>query len=130
MIRVTQDSVIAPVRVLTVDDQRTFLDAAHELIAATPGFECVGSASCGEEAIEQTKQLRPDLVLMDVRMPGIGGIEAARQIASRGLAAVVVLITADEPPGDIPGGTATEVIPKRQLTRKLLTQLWQDHSQL
>jgi DNA-binding NarL/FixJ family response regulator len=123
------DSGIAAVRVLIVDDQPTFHDVVRELIAATPGFEWIGSASCGEDGIEQTERLCPDLVLMDVRMPGIGGIEAARQIASRGLPAVVVLITAGELPTDIPGGTATEIVPKRHLTRKLLKRLWEAHRQ-
>jgi len=123
------DSAAAPVRVLIVDDQRPFHEAAQALIAATPGFEWIGGASCGEEAVEWTERLRPDLVLMDVRMPGIGGIEAARQIAARGLPAIVVLVTAGELPGEIPGGTATKIVAKRALTRRVLTRLWEDHSQ-
>ncbi len=123
------DSAIASVRVLTVDDQPTFHDAAHALIAATPGFEWIGSATCGEEAIEQTERLRPDLVLMDVRLPGIGGIEAARQITSRRLPAVVVLVTAGELPSDIPGEKATGIVLKRNLTRNVLRDLWADLGQ-
>lgn len=119
----------APVRVLTVDDQPTFHDAAHTLIAATAGFEWIGSASCGEDGVRQTERLEPDLVLMDVRMPGIGGTEAARQIASRGLPAIVVLVTAEESLSDIPGGTGAEIVPKRHLTRKLLKRLWDDRSE-
>lgn len=121
------DSATGPVRVLIVDDQPIFHDAAHALVAATPGFEWIGSASCGEEGIEQAERLRPDLVLMHTRMPGIGGIEAARQIASRGLPAVVVLITAGELPSDVPGCPPTEIVPKRELSRKLLRRLWEDH---
>jgi len=86
------------VRVLVVDDQLVFRDAARAVIDATAGFEWIGGARCGEEGVEEAERLRPDLVLMDVRMPGIGGVEAARQIASRGLRAIVVLVTAEPPP--------------------------------
>jgi CheY-like chemotaxis protein len=65
--------------------------------------------SCGEEGVEKAERLRPDLVLMDVRMPGIGGIEAVRQIAARGLRAIVVLVTAGQPPSDGTRGTAAEI---------------------
>lgn len=119
------DPIIRTVRVLVVDDQPVFHDAVRALIAEMPGFECVGGASCGEEGVEQTARLWPDLVLMDVRMPGIGGIEAARRIASRGLPAVVVLCTAGEPIADPPG--VTGIFPKGQLTRKVLRRFWDDH---
>ena len=68
------------VRVLTVDDQVVFRRAARDVITATPGFEPVGDAESGEEALAEVERLRPELVLLDVRMPGIGGIEAARRI--------------------------------------------------
>lgn len=123
------ESVIPSVRVLIVDDQPTFRDAATALVAATPGFECIGCACSGEEGVELSERLRPDLVLMDVRMPGIGGIEASRQIASRGLPAVVVLITAGEIAGGLPGDVPTSIVAKRRLTRKLLMSLWEDHHQ-
>src|SRR5664279_1370494 len=108
-------SVHPPVRVLVVDDQLVFHDAAHAVIDATAGFEWIGGASCGEEGVEQAERLRPDLVLMDVHMPGIGGVEAARQIASRGLAAIVVLITAGQPSSDDGPGSATAIVPKEGL---------------
>ena len=115
------------VRVLVVDDQLAFHDVARELIDATVGFEWVGGASCGEEGVEQAERLRPDLVLMDVRMPGIGGVEAARQIASRGLAAIVVLVTAGQMPGDPSRGSAAELVPKERLCGGLLRRLWEDY---
>jgi len=90
-------SASAPVRVLIVDDQPRFHEIARELIDATVGFECVGCATCGEQGVDDAHRLHPDLVLMDVRMPGIGGVEAARRIASSDTPPVVVLITADEP---------------------------------
>src|SRR5438093_7076023 len=66
------------VRVLIVDDQAIFRRAAARMLARLPDFEVVGEAASGEASIEATPLLRPDLVLMDVHMPGIGGPEAAR----------------------------------------------------
>ncbi len=68
------------VRVLVVDDSQVFRDAAAEVVAATPGFELVAEAESGEGAIAIAELLHPDLVLIDVRMPGLGGIESARRI--------------------------------------------------
>ena len=98
------------------------------MIDATAGFEWIGGAGSGEEAIEQALHLRPDLVLMDVRMPGIGGIGAARQLASHGLPSIVVLITADEPPSDPVAGTVAEVVSKQRLNGALLRHLWEGHA--
>ncbi|MFZ0975703.1 MAG: response regulator transcription factor [Solirubrobacteraceae bacterium] len=115
------------VRVLVVDDQLAFHDAARAVIDAAAGFEWIGGASCGEEGVEQVELLRPDLVLMDVRMPGIGGIEAARQIALRGLLAIVVLVTAGQLPCDASSGAAAEIVPKEGFCGALLTRLWNDY---
>ena len=68
------------VRVLTVDDQAVFRGIAREVIDATPGFESVGEAASGEEALEAVAELEPQLVLLDVRMPGLDGIEVARRL--------------------------------------------------
>lgn len=132
--RCRQDGVVTPlgsvsptVRVLVVDDQLAFHDVAHAVIDATAGFEWIGRASCGEEGVERTEDLRPDLVLMDVRMPGIGGVEAARQIASRGLRAIVVLVTAGPLPSDGGHGGAAEIVPKEGLCGGLLRRLWEDY---
>lgn len=120
-------SVTSTVRVLVVDDQLAFHDAAHAVIDATAGFEWIGRASCGEEGVEQAESLRPDLVLMDIRLPGIGGIEAARQIASRGLRPIVVLVTAGPLPSDGRPGCAAEIVPKERLCGALLRRLWEDY---
>ena len=69
-----------PVRVLTVDDQAVFRGIAREVIDATPGFESVGEAASGEEALAAVDRLDPQLVLLDVRMPGLDGIEVARRL--------------------------------------------------
>jgi two-component system, NarL family, invasion response regulator UvrY len=120
-------SVRPTVRVLVVDDQLAFHDVARAVIDATAGFEWIGRASCGEEGVERAERLRPDLVLMDVRMPGIGGIEAARQIASRGLRAIVVLVTAGPLPSDDRRDFAAEIVPKEGLCGGLLRRLWEDY---
>ena len=65
------------VGVLGVDDQSIFLDVARDVVAATPGFRWVGSASSGEEALDAVRVLEPEFVLLDVRMPGMDGIETA-----------------------------------------------------
>jgi DNA-binding NarL/FixJ family response regulator len=70
----------APVRVLIVDDQAPFRLAAEQVVEATDGFEVVGAAASGEAAVDAARVLRPDLVLMDVHLPGIDGLEATRRI--------------------------------------------------
>lgn len=115
------------VRVLVVDDSLPFREAMHVVIDATDGFDWIGDASCGETGVEQAARLRPDLVLMDVRMPGIGGIEAARMIASRAVPTIVVLITGAELPDAVPDGTAAEILPKNRLNPPSLRRLWEQH---
>lgn len=117
----------ATVRVLVVDDHMAFHEAARAVIDATAGFEWVGGASCGEEGVEQAERLRPELVLMDVRMPGISGFEAARQIASRRLQSVVVLVTSGPPLSEGTRGCAAEVVAKERLCGDLLRGLWERH---
>src|SRR4051794_17755210 len=82
-----------PVRVLTVDDQPVFLEAARALIESTPGFELAGEARSGAEALDAVVGLAPNLILLDVRMPGLDGIETARRLAAIETDAVVVLVT-------------------------------------
>jgi adenylate cyclase len=70
----------AAVRVLVVDDQTPFREAAKLVVDATMGFEVVGEAESGEAAVELARSLEPDLVLMDVNLPAMGGMEATRRI--------------------------------------------------
>lgn len=116
------------VMVLAVDDHVAFRDLLSELIAATPGFELVGEASSGEDAIEAVQRLSPQLVLMDVAMPGIGGIAAARRILDRHHATVIVLVSVDDPrfhPGVIALGDAVASLRKQDLRPQKLTELWE-----
>jgi DNA-binding NarL/FixJ family response regulator len=85
-----------PVRVLIVDDQEPFRMAARLVVEATEGFEVVGEAETGEESVEMARELRPELVLMDVNLPGINGLEATRQILDEGDSVVVLLLSTYE----------------------------------
>lgn len=82
------------VRVLICDDQAPFRTAAHMVVEMTEGFDMIGEADTGEGAVELAHQLCPDLVLMDVNLPGIDGLEATRQVLV-GSAGTVVVGSAD-----------------------------------
>jgi DNA-binding NarL/FixJ family response regulator len=115
-----------PVTVLAVDDQEIFRRAAQRLIAATPGFEQVGEAASGPEALALAADLHPDLVLVDVRMPGMDGIETARRLADAEPDAMVVLISIEEvsqlPSSVLSVGAA--FMRKRDLSTRSLRELW------
>ena len=80
------------VRVIIVDDQKPFRMAARDVVEVTGGFEVVGEAESGEESVELAERLRPDLVLMDLNLPGIDGLEATRRIHAAGEKHIVVLM--------------------------------------
>ena len=71
------------IRVLVVDDHRAFRAACSKSLAAIPGIDVVGEAADGDEAVRLAVQLQPDVVLMDVVMPILNGVEATRQIVER-----------------------------------------------
>lgn len=82
-----------PLRVLVADDHPLFRDGLRTLLGSTPEAELVGEASTGEEAVYLAAELQPDVVLMDVQMPGMGGIEAIRRIASESPHVRVLVVT-------------------------------------
>ena len=86
-------SPTSPVGVLIVDDQAPFRRAARAVVTATPGFEVIGEAVSGEEAVDLTDDLGPGLVLMDINLPGINGIEATRRIRAAHPEVVTVLLS-------------------------------------
>ncbi len=91
---------MAAVRVLVVDDQEPFRRAMASVVAETDGFVVVGVVGSGEESLAHVAALRPDLVLMDVNLPGIDGLEATRRLLSGGSPPVVLLLsTYDEEAG-------------------------------
>lgn len=84
------------VRILVVDDHPLFREGVVHSLADEPDFEVIADASSGEEAIELVGRLRPDLVLLDVTMPGIGGIAAAARIAVASPTVGIVMLTVSE----------------------------------
>ncbi|HEX8362854.1 MAG TPA: response regulator transcription factor [Longimicrobium sp.] len=81
------------IRVLLVDDHAVLRAGLEALLGLEPDLEVVGKASTGEEAIERVGAVRPDVVIMDLGMPGMGGLEATRQIAASGGSARVLVLT-------------------------------------
>ena len=115
------------VRVLVVDDQRPFRVAAASVLRRTAGFALVGEAESGEAAVETARELRPDLVLMDIRMPGIGGVEATRQVLAELPGTVIFLCSTYERadlPVDAAASGAAAYLHKEELRPELLTELW------
>ncbi|MTG88574.1 response regulator [Cellulosimicrobium sp. BIT-GX5] len=84
-----------PVRVLLADDHAAIRAGLRLLLDAAPDVEVVGEAADGTAAVTNARALRPDVVLMDLRMPGVDGIEATRTITAEGLAEVLVLTSFD-----------------------------------
>ncbi len=118
-----------PITVFCVDDSPGFLGVLRKLIEGTPGFTLIGEADCGEDAIAAVPRLRPDLLLMDVHMPGVGGIQAARILLRRHPELVVVLTSAGELPpasGIATSGQRMGFVRKEDLCRRVLLERWRD----
>ncbi|MDQ2942975.1 MAG: response regulator transcription factor [Candidatus Dormibacteraeota bacterium] len=115
------------VQVLICDDQAAFRLAAKEVVNATPNFEVVGEAETGEDSVVAASRLHPDLVLMDVQLPGIDGLEASRLIkAKHPNVAVVLLSTYDHEDFAvrIAGSGAIAFISKAAFGPDQLTEAW------
>ena len=116
---------------VTVDDHPDFLKAARDVISATPGFASVGQACSGGEALAVVDEQRPELVLVDVRMPGMDGIEVAGLIKEAHPEVVVVLISLEQH-ANVPAGAsssgAAALVCKQDFGPRLLRQLWLAHA--
>jgi two-component system, NarL family, invasion response regulator UvrY len=118
------------VRVLIVDDQAPFRDVARTVVEMTDGFEVVGEVETGEDSVTSARELRPDLVLMDVNLPGISGLDATREILSEVEEAkpVVVLVLstyeADEYGPRAAEAGAAGFISKSDFSPDRLTEAW------
>jgi two-component system, NarL family, invasion response regulator UvrY len=116
-----------PALVLTVDDAEPFRRAAHAVAEATEGFAAAAEVASGEEAVACAQRLRPDLVLVDVHLPGIDGVETSRRIAELLPDALIVLVSGDAPPwpaGWPPACGAVGFLPKERLSPRALRAMW------
>jgi DNA-binding NarL/FixJ family response regulator len=116
------------VRVLIVDDQEPFRLAARMVVELTDGFDVVGEAETGEESVAMAAALQPDLVLMDVNLPGINGLDATRQILSGSDTIVVLLLSTYEEAEYAPRAAecgASEYIPKSAFGPDRLETAWE-----
>jgi two-component system invasion response regulator UvrY len=118
------------VGVLIVDDQPFFRSAARDVLGSLPGFHAVAEASSGLEAVAVIDELRPELVLLDVRMPGMDGIETTRRIKAGHPDTVVILISIEDIAG-VPSTARTcgaaALVRKQDLGPSVLRGLWAQH---
>lgn len=122
------DVSMRDVRVLIIDDQPPFRDASRMVVELTDGFEVVGEAENGEDGVEMAMSLKPDLVLMDVQMPGIDGLEATRRIMDLDAPPhVLVMSTHESGDYDAPAiaAGAFGFIPKSQFSMDELEAVWE-----
>ena len=115
---------------LAVDDHEEFRVAARAVVAATPGFELVGEAVCGEEAVTASLRLAPDLVLLDVNLPDVDGLQTSRRLTRCERPPVVVLVSAERDAAsaqEMAGCGAAAFVDKRHLSPRALRAVWAHH---
>jgi two-component system response regulator AlgR len=116
---------VTDVRVLVVDDQEPFRRAMATIVEETDGFVVVGCVASGEESLDAAAELAPELVLMDVNLPGIDGIEASRRLTSTPAGPVVVLLsTYDEDQFDLSRSGAAAYVAKATFGPDRLSEVW------
>ena len=116
-----------PIRVVVADDQLPFRRAARAVLDTMNEFELVGEAASGEEAVAAVATLDADLVLMDVHMEGIGGLEATRRIVAARPDATVILVSSYRAEDLLEAATesgAVAFLPKDQFGPRTLKDLW------
>jgi DNA-binding NarL/FixJ family response regulator len=130
--RTTEDGP-GPVGVMVVDDQLVFRHVARDVVeAASPDFVLLGEASSGAHALALVGDLHPDLVLVDVRMEGMDGIETSKRLTAEHPEAVVVLITVEDPlnlPAAVGFCGASDLVRKQDFRPSLLRRLWRAHGE-
>jgi two-component system, NarL family, invasion response regulator UvrY len=123
----TNASLPLHARVLMVDDQEIFRTLIGKLVEATPTMALVAEADSGEAAVAWALEFLPDIVVIDVVMPGIGGIEAARRIKAEQPAIVVLLVSTTHPddlPAEAAESRADAIVWKSDLRPSLLESIW------
>ncbi|HEX2273427.1 MAG TPA: response regulator transcription factor [Acidimicrobiales bacterium] len=116
------------VSVLIVDDQAPFRRAAATVVGLTRGFEVVGEARSGEEAVEFARTLAPQMVLMDINLGGMNGIEATRVITAASPHTVVLLLSTyqvEDLPVDAATSRATAYVNKDAFGPQVLREVWE-----
>lgn len=119
------------IRVLVVDDHELVRSGITRMLADNPDIEVIGQASSGEDAIESVRKDAPDIVLMDIRMPGIGGLEATRRILRIDDAIRVIVVTAcaDDPyPTRVMQAGATAYITKGADIKEMVRAIRMAHT--
>ncbi len=120
-------AVSSPRSVLVVDDQAPFRLAARAVLRRLEGFEFAGEAKSGPEAIALVAALHPALVLMDIHMPLMSGIEATRRIVAANPGTAVILCSTHDPK-DLPADAATSgaiaYVSKEHLSAAAIQELW------
>jgi DNA-binding NarL/FixJ family response regulator len=89
------------IRVLIADDHRLFAEALEAILSSEPEIQVVGRAQTGEEAVEQALALKPDVILMDIAMPGLDGVEATKRIRRKERGACVLMLTGSNARTDV-----------------------------
>jgi two-component system, NarL family, invasion response regulator UvrY len=113
------------ITVVVVDDQASFRTALGELVEATEGFKLVGEAGSGEEALDLVPAVRPRMLIIDKRMPGLGGVEATRRLTEQLPDLVVVLVSVEDPDLDVARSAgAAAFIRKQDLSPAALRSVW------
>lgn len=116
------------VQVLVVDDQAPFRAAARAVIARVPGFELVAEATSGEEAVDLVDKVRPGVVLMDINMGVMDGLEATKLITTAHPETMVILVSTYTE-ADIPSTArrcgAAAYVNKDELSPRVIRRIWE-----
>lgn len=115
-----------PLRILVVDDNAAFLESVTRFLANNPGIEIVGKVSSGREAVDQTSALKPDLVLIDLMMSEMNGLEATRLLKQLPDPPTVIVVSLHDDPSfriAAQGAGADGFLPKRLLPTQLIPLL-------
>jgi DNA-binding NarL/FixJ family response regulator len=124
--RLCSNSIAVSVRVLIADDHRLFAEALRAILSADERIEVVGLAASGEDAVSKAGRLSPDVVLMDISMPGLDGVEATRRILDAVPDARVLMVTGSDAQEDVDaarGAGASGYVTKDRIAAELVVAI-------